>query len=331
MRFDTSTGALTTIGPVANGLRPTWTLAHPTLPILYAVDDDSTREGTVTAFSVDRSSGALKKINQVGTGGKGATHLWFDAPSGTLFVANFASAVTSSIAVNQDGSLGTLVSAIQATGSGPHRRQASAHAHSTAIDPTGRFAIAPDLGADRVFVYAFDRATHQLTVDPARAFAAPPGSGPRHLVFGKDGRLAYLIDELTAEVMTLRWDASQGTLALAQTLPLNAPDFTGTKSAAEIALARDGRFVYVANRSDNTINVYCVDAAGTLSLVQRAPAGGDVPWSFAIHPSGNWLLVANQRSAGVTVLKIDVGSGKLTATGVAVATPAPVNISFIEQ
>ena len=330
MRFDDQTGALSAVGPVAQGLRPTWTLAHPTLPVLYAVDDDSAKDGTVTAYAVDRASGALKKINQVATGGKGATHLWFDAPSNTLLVANFASAVTASIAINTDGSLGALVSTIQATGAGPHRRQASAHAHSTAIDPSGHFALAPDLGADRVFVYGFDRATHKLAA--GTAFVAPPGSGPRHLVFGADGHYVYLIDELTAEVMTLRWDAAHGKLALVQTLALNADDFKGTKSAAEIALARDGRFVYVANRSDNTINVYAVDAAaGTLSLVQRAPTGGDVPWSFAIHPSGHWLLVANQRSANLTVLRIDETSGKLANTGVSMDTPAPVNLSFVDR
>lgn len=328
MRFDATRGALTAIGPVARDLRPTWTLAHPTLPILYAVDDDSARDGTVTAYAVDRATGALHLLNQVATGGKGATHLWFDAPSRTLFAANFASATTASIAVNPDGSLGGLVSAIQATGAGPHRRQASAHAHSTAIDPTGHFALAPDLGADRVFIYGFDRATHALTQD--HAFATPPGSGPRHLVFGKSGQFVYLVNELSATVMVLRWDAAPGALALLQTVPLNAPDFAGAKSAAEIALAADGRFVYVANRADNTIVVYAVDpAAGTLALVQRAPAGGDVPWSFAIDPSGRWMLVANQKSAGVNVLRIDPASGKLAATGVSVATPAPVNISFV--
>lgn len=67
----------------------------------------------------------------------------------------------------------------------------------------------------------------------------------------------------------------------------------------------------------------------TLALIQRIAGGGDVPWSFAMHPSGQWLLVANQKSAGVTVLRIDPASGKLTATGVTVATPAPVNISFV--
>lgn len=329
MRFDAASGALTPIGPVAQGLRPTWTLAHPTLPVLYAVDDDSAKEGTVTAYAIDRATGALRKLNQVATGGKGATHLWFDAPSRTLFVANFASAVTASIAVNADGSLGQLVSTIQATGSGPHRRQTSAHAHSTVIDPSGHFALAPDLGADRVFIYGFDRATHGLTQD--HAFATPPGSGPRHLVFSANGQFAYLINELSAEVMVLRWDAAQGQLALQQTVPLNAADFTGTKSAAEIVLARDGRFVYVANRSDNTIVVYGVDPqAGTLALSQRIAAGGEVPWSFALDPSGHWMLVANQKSAGVAVLRVDPASGKLTATGVTVATPAPVNISFVE-
>jgi 6-phosphogluconolactonase len=333
MRFDAVTGKLAMIGPVAEGLRPTWTVAHPLLPLLYAVNDENTVEGSVTAFTVNRETGALTKVNDAPTGGNGATYLWFDAPSLTLLAANFAGGSASSIAVNQDGSLGALVSTIKSTGSGPHRRQAGPHAHSVAVDPSGRYALVPDLGADRVFIYGFDRSTHALSPDDAatpRSFAAPAGSGPRHLAFGASGRHVYLLNELTAELMTLRWDAQSGRLTPVQTLQTSSQEFTGAKSGAEVAVSGDGRFVYVENRGEATLVVYRVDADnGELSLLQRLPTGGETPWGFAIHPSGKWLLVAHQRGNKVNVFSIDTASGKLTDTGRSVETPSPVSITFV--
>ncbi|NRR34161.1 lactonase family protein [Oxalobacteraceae bacterium] len=330
-RFDAASGKLTLIGPVAEGLRPTWVLAHPQLPVLYAVNDDSASEGSVSAYAVERGSGALRKLNEVSTGGNGSTHLSLDLPSMTLLAANFASGSASSIALNPDGSMGALVSTLKASGSGPHRRQASPHGHGSAVDPSGRYALVSDLGADRLFVYGFDRATRVMTPDAAaRSFAAPPGSGPRHVVFAPNGKTVYLINELSAELMALRWDAHSGRLTLLQSLPTSSPEFAGVKSAAEVAVSRDGRFVYVDNRGENALVVYRVDPdSGELALQQRISSGGELPWGFALHPSGKWLLVANQRSARVNVFSIDGATGKLADTGQAIETPTPVSITFV--
>lgn len=334
LRLDEVTGKLTMIGPVAEGPRPTWTVAHPQLPVLYAVNDDNTVEGSVTAYAVDRASGALTKINEVAAGGNGTTYLSFDAPSQTVLAANFGTGSASSIAVKPDGSLGALVSTMRETGSGPHRRQTKAHAHSIVVDPSDRFALVPDLGADRVFIYDFDRASHTLSGDTAsnpRAFVTPPGSGPRHLAFGANGHFVYLLTELTSEILTLRWDAQQGQLTLVQSLQTSSPEFTGTKSGAEVAVGRDGRFVYVENRGENTLLTYQVNSdTGELTLIQRISAGGQVPWGFAIHPSGKWLLVANQRSNKVNVFSIDQSTGKLADSGQSVDTLSPVSITFVK-
>lgn len=334
LRFNASTGILAAIGPVAEGLRSTWTIAHPTLPVLYAVDDDNTREGSVTAFSVDRATGGLTRLNEVASGGSGTTYLSLDVPSMTLLAANFGGGSTSSIEVNGDGSLGARASTIRETGSGPHRRQTSAHAHGIVIDPSGRYALVSDLGADRVFIYGFDRATHEMSRDDSAnppPFIAAPGSGPRHMAFAPNGRYAYLLNELTAEIVTLRWDAVHGSLTQLQSQPISSRSFEGVKSGAEVVLSHDGRFVYVADRGENTLLIYRVQPdTGELSLVQRASSGGERPWHFAIHASGKWMLVANQRSGKVNVFSIDPTSGRLTDTGHFAEIPSPVSLTFVK-
>lgn len=334
LRLDTSTGKLTVIGPVAQGLKSTWVAAHPELPILYAVDDDSTKEGSITAYTVDRSSGALTKLNSSLTGGRGTTYLQFDVPSATLLGANYNSGSVSSLAVNADGSVGSLISTIAESGSGPNRRQASAHAHSVAIDPSGRCALVPDLGADRVFIYRFDRTTHELSQENGaapHAFIAPPGTGPRHLAFSSNGQFVYLLTELSSEIMVLRWDAAHAQLSFVQALPTSSETFQGAKSGAELAVSRDGRFVYVEDRGENAIVVYRVSAeSGELSLVQRISSGGDRPWGFAIDSSGKWLLVANQHSGKVNVFSIEPVSGRVSDTGQSADIALPTSIAFVK-
>ena len=334
LRFYPSTGRLITIGPVAKGLNATWVESDPRRPVIYAVDDDKVREGSVTAYAVDRMTGALAELNRVDANGRGTTNLSLDLRSKTLLAASYNSGSVSTIALEPDGRLGARASTVQETGSGPNpHRQASAHAHNAVVDPSGHYVLVPDLGADRVFVYGFDGATHALLPDrgePPRALATPPGSGPRHLVFGADGRFAYVITELSGEIFVLRWEPAQGGLAPVQTVSLSAPQFTGVKSGAEINISADGRFVYAEDRGENMLVVYRVDPqSGELSELQRIACGGEKPWGMELDPSGRWLFVANQHSGNVAVFSVDPASGKLAATGATAQVPTAVSVAFV--
>ena len=331
LRLDACAGKLASLGTVAELAKPRWSVAHPALPILYVADDVAGKDGSVVTFAVNRDTGALTRLGETDAGGIGTTHLWLDAPSSTLIAANFFSGSATTLPLDADGSVGAVASAVKETGSGPTRRQTKAHAHGVALDPTGHWALVSDLGADRVFVYGFDRATHVLTPDDAahpRAFAVAPGSGPHHAVFSPDGRFVYVLDELGADVQVLRWDARDARLAPVQSQAISSERYQGAKSGAEIMASRDGRFVYVGDRGESTLVVYRVDAAtGELALLQRVPSGGDKPWGFAIDPSGRWMLVAN--SAKVSLFGIDAATGVLSDTGRSVDSATPLSIAFM--
>lgn len=334
-RFDPASGDLAAIGPVAEGLRPTWTTQHPRQPILYVTDEvgnDGKSAGGVVTFRADARDGSLSRLGNIRAGAGGTTNLWFDAPSSTLLTANFAGAVTT-LPIRADNTPGEPTGITPTVGSGPHPRQASPHAHAAMVDPTGRFVLVADMGADRVFVIPYDRRRGRLgALDPAAPghYAPAAGSGPRHLAMHPNGRLTFLLCELTAEVHALDWNATQGRLRLLHSAALTSPDFKGARSGAELQLSRDGRFLYVCNRGENGMVVFAVDQrTGALTLMQRIGSGGKRPWHFAIHPSGAWLLIANRDSNTLRLLRVDPRTGRLEDTGKSLASPTPVHVHFL--
>lgn len=334
-RFDDGNGRLRSIGPVAAVQRPSWLVANPRRPVVYAVSEsakDSAGEAQVYALAADRRTGGLRVLDSVSSAGGGATHLSFDPRSQTVFVANYGTGHVAALPVLADGRLATAASVRQDQGSGPSPRQKGPHAHSVLLDPSGRWLIVGDLGADRVFVYRFDPRTRALAPGGPPFVQAAPGSGPRHAAFAGGGRFLYVANELSGDVTGYAWDGRGGRLRALQTVPAVPADAAGPRSVGEIAAAPDGRFLYVSTRgNDNALVVFAVDrASGALRQVQRIAAGGTTPWSFALAPGGRWLLVANQGSDRVSVFRVDPARGTLEATAEGLDVPKPVNVTFLD-
>ncbi|MFI9776786.1 lactonase family protein [Streptomyces sp. NPDC051956] len=330
IRFDPVRGTMAALGAVAE-VSSNWVAVHPTRPVLYVAGGE--QGGFIRAFRIDDMSGALRRTGEIQTeavpsGSGGLSYIGLDADQDTLLVADFATGSAATVPIRPDGGLGAVVSSVQDTGSGPNPRQAGPHTHHVVIDPSRRFALVADFGADRVFVRAYDRTTHRLSVDMRAdapgSYATAPGSGPRRLAFHPQGRTVYLLNELTADIQVLSWDARTGVLTPRQLLTTNAPGHVGPTSAAELALSRDGRHVYASNRGDNALVAFSVDPrTGLLTETQRLPCGGVTPWSFTMHPGGRWLFVANEASGTVNLFRVHPGSGHLTDTGTSVAVPNP--------
>jgi 6-phosphogluconolactonase len=336
-RLDLKTGQLSPLGIQAELERATWLVANPRLPAIYTVADSGggvSAESNIHSFAVDPSSGKLSPINKVSAGGIDATHLDIDAASKTLFVASFSSGTLTALPLKPDGSLGPVVSTQKEYGTGPQPRQNKPVTHGVAAAPSHRYVLTADFGADRIFVYHFDGATRTLTPADPPYESTPSGSGPRHLLFDPKGHFLYLDTELSAQILGYRWDEKQGRLHLVQTVSPYPADYSGKdKSAAEIAISANGRFLYVSLRGDqDSIVAYAINQrSGMLEQIQRIASQGKSPWSFSIDPTGRWMLVTNEASNSVAVFSIDRATGLLTATSEALSVPKPVTVAFYSR
>ena len=326
-RFQASTGKLTPIGLVGETASPSFLAVHPNHKFLYAVNEvsrfEGKRSGSVTAFAMDTKTGQLKLLNTVSSGGDGPCHLVVDPSGKWLTVANYGGGSTAEFPIKADGSLGEASTFLQHAGSSANKqRQSGPHAHETVLSPDGKSIFVADLGLDQIFSYKIGGLTPN---DPPFTKVAP-GSGPRHLAFTPNGKFAYVLTEMTANVVSFKHTA--GKLEEIQSLPVVEP--TPGMSGAEIAVHPNGKFVYASIRGVDIIAVFAIDSAkGTLTPVERVPSGGKTPRNFQIDPTGNYLLAAHQDSDNITVFKIDTKTGKLTATNDVVEAFAPVCVVFV--
>ena len=328
-RFDPSTGTLSPPVAVAETSDPGFMTFDPRGNRLYVCNSGT--PGGLSAFAVDRRSGALAPINQVGAEGRGPSHVSVDDSGRHVLNANYGGGYVEVHALDKDGRLGTRTAFVQLSGSSVHpERQTRAYAHWFGVDPTNRFALVADLGSDRIMVYRFNGDTGALTPNHPPFAQVRPGSGPRHLAWHPNGRWMYAVQELSNEVSAFAWDDTRGVLTELQTSPTLPADFDGANTAAEIGVHSNGRFVYVSNRGHDSIAVFSIDAErGHLTLVEHVSSRGEVPRYFAFDPSYRWLIVNNQDSENTVVFRVDASSGKLTPHGEPVRLAKPTGVAFL--
>ncbi|AIO95503.1 MULTISPECIES: lactonase family protein [Burkholderia] len=341
-RFDTDSGRVSPVSS-AKAENPSYLVASRDGRHVYAVNElpgdagPASVRGGVSAFDFDAKTGALKFVNRVSAQGNDPCYLSLSPDGRYLVVANYSVASDpggsfSVFPVEATGALGAAVLNVHHEGTGPVKgRQDGAHVHSTVFSPDGKYLFVQDLGADKLYSYRYTPDGSRGLIGPteSRYTLAKAGSGPRHLVFGANGRFAYVTNELNASVDVYRYD--DGRLAHVETVPMTAPGFAGKVGGGALHLSPDGRFLYATNRGDaNDIVIYAVNAAdGKLTLVGRQSSLGKTPREFAIDPSGKWLIVGNQDSDSVFVFRRDIASGRLEPNPARIRIDKPVDFKFV--
>jgi 6-phosphogluconolactonase len=334
-RFDPATGRLTAPELAAETRNPSFLAIHPGARFLYAVgeidDAQGKGNGTVSAFAIEVQTGKLTLLNQQSSGGSGPCHLAVDSRGKCVLTANYGSGRVAALPLRADGSLGAATATIQHTGFSVNpQRQAGPHAHFICPSPDDRFALACDLGLDRVIAYHLDPNVPRLTPANPGFVTVSPGAGPRHLTFSPGGKFVYVINEMISSITAFSYEAKTAAMTEVQTISTLPMESSTTSSCAEIAMHPTGRFLYGSNRGHDSIAVFAVDKkSGKLACLEHQSTQGRTPRHFTIDPTGRWLLAENQGSDTVVVFRIDPVTGKLQPTGQTLPIGSPVCAVFV--
>lgn len=336
VRIDGATGTLSAPELAAELTSPEFLALHPNGRVLYSATQVKTADGkstgAIAAFTLDPATGALNPLNVSSTGRGGLVHLAVDITGRMVVAPSYGGGYVASFPLDSDGKVGAPASLLDEEGPlGPNKsRQEKPHPHSVTLSPDHRLAFVADLGVDRVFAYALQPEQGTLKLQEASAVTIEAGAGPRHTKFSPDGKSFYVLNELDGSVTVCRYDAARGVAEPFQRVSTTADDYTGRQSCSEIRVHPNGRFVYAANRGNNTIAVFARDAAtGALTRVEIVPTGGRNPRNFSLTPDGAWLLCAHQDTNNLTLFRVDAETGRLTDTGQTAKVPKAVCVLFL--
>lgn len=291
---------------------------------VYSANENGA-DSYVSAFRYNAASGKLDFINKEKTNSPGPCFIINDKKN--VITANYSGGSVTVFGKNNNGSLTPLKQLVQHYGKGPDtKRQEKAHAHMVQFSPDHQFVLATDLGTDKVYSYQYSpNATKPLKLKDSISLKA--GSGPRHFAFSKNGKKAYLLQELDGTVSVL--DYNKGKLTLVQETTVLAEGYKQISTAADIHISPDQKYLYATNRKEaNDISCFKILKNGKLEFVQRTSTLGDGPRNFSIDPTGNFLLVAHQYTNDIVIFKRDKTTGKLTDTGKKIQLCSPVCLVF---
>ncbi len=217
----------------------------------------------------------------ISTKGMVACHLWVS--DSEVYCANY---VSGSVIKMPDR-------LVELEGAGPNLpRQDKPHMHYITKTFDG-YILAVDLGTDSIITYDTD-------MNELWRSNVPAGHGARHLVFSKDNRYVYCINELAATVSVFGYD--KGKLDLKGTYESLPRDFDGKNTAAAIRISQDGKYLYVSNRGHDSITVFEI-AGEELILRSITPCGGKSPRDFNVF--NGQIICTNEESGNVTVFNVD--------------------------
>ena len=314
---------------------PSFVAVSPNEKFIYSVEEnaaDKGNGGSITAFSFDKTTGKLTYINRQPSAGDHPCYVSTDKTGRWVAAGNYTSGSLSILPVQADGSLGTARTIIKHEGSGPNKsRQNIPHVHCTFFSPDNRFLFVPDLGIDKVMIYAFDETTGKITTAKQPFAESVPGSGPRHFSFHPLNKYAYLMQELSGTVTVFKY--KNGKLKNRQIISSMPAGDTSFAGSADIHVSPDGKFLYASNRAEsNTIAIFSINQKnGKLSLISHQSTLGKTPRNFNFDPTGNFLLVANQNSDAIVIFKIDKQTGLLTDTNNRIDVGKPVCLKWISM
>jgi 6-phosphogluconolactonase len=318
---------LTPLGLAAETPNPAYLEIDPKRRVVFAANDiheyQGKPSGSVSAFAVDAGTGKLKLLNQQPSGGPAPCHMVMDRQRRNLLVTNCIGGSVAVFPVAADGKLGASTALVQHPGTKPHT-------HGITLSPDNRYAYACDMGLDRVMAYQFDAAKGKLTPAAVPTIALKAGTGPRHMVFGRDGKFAYVVGSKASTITVFAFDGKAGGLKEVQTVKTVPEWFDGSNTAAELAVHPSANYLYVSNRGHNSVVMFTIDPGkGTLTYLEDQDTGGKTPRHFALDAGAKHLVVGNQESDTVLVYRIDGDSGRLKPSGVSTPVPSPTVVGFL--
>lgn len=199
------------------------------------------------------------------------------------------------------------------------KRQESSHMHFTTPTPDGGYICTCDLGTDEVLVFKVNNDNGDIT--KVSSLKTPLGFGPRHMIFSKDGKYAYVLCEMSYHVLIYAYEGT-GNLEFIKDVDL-WPELPDDKRACSaIKISQDGKYLFTGNRGEGYNSIDVFDISDPLNLIKLDSFHNtSFPRDFTLLDDG-YIAICNQH--GNNIQFIQFKDNKLIETGVIENIQMPV-------
>jgi 6-phosphogluconolactonase (cycloisomerase 2 family) len=287
---------------------------HPALPVMYVAYSNRSKANDnhgVAAYRIDRATGRLTEFDRPLAFDNRPIHISV-APAGRHLLIAFNQPSNLTVhTLNPDGSIGHPVTQREHVDVG-------VYAHQVRVAPSGNLVVVSARGADatatapaapgalKVFRFSDGLLSDGSSITDGDGL----GFGPRHVDFHPTKPWMYVSMERTNEVLTYGVQDGEITPApLFSEATVSRPELRApAQYLGPIHVHPNGRYVYLVNRSDGTVDVggrkvhgpgensvavFAVDEmSGEPTLIQTIGIDAFHARTFSIHPNGKMLVTA---------------------------------------
>jgi 6-phosphogluconolactonase len=176
-----------------------------------------------------------------------------------------------------------------------------------AMDPAGAYLYVANVLSNTVSVLSIDSSSGSLTQIHGSPFET--NLAAKNMQIAPSGKFLYISAPIQSGNQSL------GAVAV---FSLNAgvPTLVGLTTTADnnpsgLAISPNGSYLYTANATANSISIYSISSAGTLTQVIGSPLSANFqrPVAVTVDPKGQYLYVANQGSNNIASFSISSTTG----------------------
>lgn len=178
--------------------------------------------------------------------------------------------------------------------------------HSVNVDLNNKNVFVPALLEDSIYIFKINNYGF-IESRKQKKIVTQKQSGPRHIDFHPNKKFFYSINELNSTIDI--WKINN-IITKIQTINILPPDYKESKWASDIHITPNGKYLYACDRSANIITIFKTIKDGRIEIIEYKKTE-EQPREFSIDSTGNYLIVAGQKSNFIGLYKINYQNGTL--------------------
>lgn len=175
--------------------------------------------------------------------------------------------------------------------------QIEGKAHCVCANENETILYSANIMQDRIYRYSIKQNGLEL-IDYLQL---PLGIGPRHIL-SINNDCYYVITEYSNEILLVKHNV------LSEMYSTVGYDFCGKSYGSTLCMTKNKKYLYAANRGENTISVFSVNSDFSLINIGRFDCG-NFPRHISLYDDDKYIISANQKGDSVDIFELDKNNG----------------------